>query len=166
MSEESMVGLMQEALDHNGVDDTIVVAGQFEPRGQSGSMLAGGLLGGGAGDALGQVAGGFGLGLGMAGGSAANAESTGLTRLMLVGASESTVYGMHTKSRRREPDRILFAVPRERVTATVHQRVQVRVLELIDDETGTRIELEGSRLPITHSKDVMEVLRHASVPEP
>ena len=40
----------------------------------------------------------------------------------------------------------------------VHQRVNVRVLELIDEATGSRIELEGSRLPVTHTKDVIELL--------
>jgi hypothetical protein len=68
---------------------------------------------------------------------------------------------MHSRSRRTEPDEILFAVPREGMTAEVHQRVNVRVLELIQDETGSRIELEGNRLPITHSKDVLDVLRAA-----
>jgi hypothetical protein len=32
------------------------------------------------------------------------------------------------------------------------------VLELIDDASGSRIELEGSRLPVTHAKDVIAVL--------
>jgi hypothetical protein len=36
--------------------------------------------------------------------------------------------------------------------------VNVRVLELIDSATGSRIELEGNRLPVTHSKDVIDTL--------
>jgi hypothetical protein len=36
--------------------------------------------------------------------------------------------------------------------------VNVRVLELIHDDSGSRIELEGSRLPVTHSKDVIDIL--------
>jgi hypothetical protein len=31
-------------------------------------------------------------------------------------------------------------------------------LELIDDASGSRIELEGSRLPVRYSKDVIEAL--------
>ena len=166
MSEQRMIDLMQAALEHHGVEDTILAAGQFAPRGQSGSMFAGGMLGSGAGDAVGDVAGGVGLGLGMIGGSRANAQSSGLPRMMLVGASETTVYGMRAKSRRKEPQEIVFAVPRAGLTATVHQRVNVRVLELIDDATGTRLELEGNRLPITHAKDVMEILTHAELPAP
>ena len=108
-----MVGLMQAALDHHGVEDTIAAAGQFTPRGRSGAMFAGGMLGSTAGDALGQAAGGIGLGLGMLGGAKANAESSTLPATMLVGVSETAVYGMHARSRRQEPDRIVFAVPRE-----------------------------------------------------
>lgn len=51
-----------------------------------------------------------------------------------------------------------FAGSREGLGVKVHQRVNVRVLELIDEESGSRIELEGNRLPITHSKDVIETL--------
>ena len=156
-----MVELAQAALDDQGIDDKIVAVGQFAPRGQSGSRFAGGMLGGDVGDVAGGVAGGLGLGAGMVAGSRANAQSSGLPAMMLVGVSETTVYGMHTRSRRREPDRIVFAVPRAHLSAKVHQRVNVRVLELIQDDTGSRIELEGSRIPITHSKDVMDILTGA-----
>jgi hypothetical protein len=37
--------------------------------------------------------------------------------------------------------------------------VNVRVVELVHDASGSRIELEGNRLPVTHSKDVIEALR-------
>jgi hypothetical protein len=40
----------------------------------------------------------------------------------------------------------------------VHGRVNVRVLELIDRETGSRIELEGGRIPITHSHDLIKFI--------
>jgi hypothetical protein len=36
--------------------------------------------------------------------------------------------------------------------------VNVRVLELIDPQRGSSVELEGMRLPITHSKDVIQEL--------
>jgi hypothetical protein len=32
------------------------------------------------------------------------------------------------------------------------------VLELIHDDSGSRIELEGNRLPVTHSKAVIQAL--------
>jgi hypothetical protein len=32
------------------------------------------------------------------------------------------------------------------------------VVELIHDDSGSRIELEGNRLPVTHSRDMIEAL--------
>ena len=52
----------------------------------------------------------------------------------------------------------MFNVPRSGLTAKVHQRVNVRVLELIEEGSGSRIELEGNRIPLTHSKDVIKLL--------
>jgi hypothetical protein len=159
MSEESMVALMQAALVDQGIDDTIEVAGQFAPRGRSGAMMAGGFLGAGAAsDVAGEVASGLGLGAGMAAGSKAGAKASGLPAPMLVGVSETTVYGMHTKSRRKEPDRIVFQVPRAGLKVNVHQRLNVRVLELVDESSGASVELEGGRVPVTHAKDVIEYL--------
>ena len=77
---------------------------------------------------------------------------------MLVGVSATNVYGFAGRSRRAEPSDLVFQVPREGLTVKVHQRVNVRVLELIDESSGSRIELEGNRLPITHSKDVIQHL--------
>ena len=134
-----MIELAQAALDHHGVDDTLEAVGQFAPRGQSGAMFAG---------------------------HAGSSASSGLPPTVMVAVSASTVYGMHARTRRDEPDDILFAVPRARLAAKVHQRVNVRVLELIDEQTGARIELEGNRLPVTHSKDVIHVLTEAPGSEP
>ena len=36
--------------------------------------------------------------------------------------------------------------------------MNVRILELIETDSDSRIELEGMRLPITHSKDVIQEL--------
>ncbi len=62
MSGQSMVAAMNTALSHQGFADTVVVAGQFNPRGASGAMFAGGLVGdriggfaGSASDAIGTV---------------------------------------------------------------------------------------------------------------
>ena len=53
---------------------------------------------------------------------------------------------------------VVRAVNRAGLTVQVHQRLNVRVLELIDAGSGSRIELEGNRLPVTHAKDVIEEL--------
>jgi hypothetical protein len=158
MSEERMLELVQDALAARGIDDRVVAVGQFEPRGHTGGLFVGGLLGGDAGGVLGAVGEAVGTGAGALAGMRAADASSGLPAQMLVGVSETTVYGFAAPTRHSEPTALAFQVPRAGVTAKVHQRVNVRVLELIDDASGSRIELEGNRLPVTHSKDVIEAL--------
>jgi len=158
MSEERMLELVQEALAARGIDDRVVAVGQFEPRGHTGGLFVGGLLGGDAGGLLGSVGEAVGTGAGALAGMRAADAGSGLPDQMLIGVSETTVYGFAAPTRHSEPTALAFQVPRAGVTAKVHQRVNVRVLELIDDASGSRIELEGNRLPLTHSKDVIEHL--------
>jgi hypothetical protein len=155
MSEEQLVRNVQTAIDEHGIADTILHAGEFNPRGRSGSLFAGGLVGG----EIGGVAGGLGeaVGVGAGVGMAAHDASADLPGVMLVGASETAVYGF--AGRRREvPEELVFRVQRAGLEVKVHRRVNVRVLELLHPDTGSAIELEGNRLPVTHSKDVIEFL--------
>ena len=72
----------------------------------------------------------------------------------------STVYGFDThREREREPTELLFRLPRSRLEVRVHPRVNVRVLELIDGTSSSRVELEGERLPGFHVSDVIDALR-------
>jgi hypothetical protein len=41
----------------------------------------------------------------------------------------------------------------------IHQRVNVRILELIDRDTGASVQLEGNRIPTLHTGEVLKVLR-------
>ena len=159
MSEERMIELVQGALRERGIEDQVEAVGQFNPRGHTGGMFVGGLLGGDAGSALGGVGESVGVGAGSLAGMRAADAASGLPDKMLVGVSATTVYGFAAPSRHAEPTTLAFQLPRSGVTAKVHQGVNVRVLELIDDESGSRIELEGNRLPVTHSKDVIEALK-------
>jgi hypothetical protein len=159
VAEKDMIRAVQAALDDLGIDDTIAEVGQFAPRGATGAMFAGGLLGSEVGDAFGGVGDAVGLAAGSLGGTAANARARGLPPQMLVGASESAIYGFEMHGgRRKEPHHLVFQVSRQGLDVEVHGRVNVRVLELIDERTGSRIELEGNRLPITHSHDLIEYL--------
>ena len=158
MSEASMVEAVRGALVARGIDDEVVAAGQFNPRGHTGGLFVGGLAGGEAGRALGGAADAVGTAAGsLAGMNAADAAS-GLPETMLVGVTATTVYGFAGRSRHAVPTELVFQVPHSGLQAKVHQRVNVRVLELIDEASGSAIELEGNRLPVTHSKDVIEAL--------
>ncbi len=158
MSEEGMEHAVQEALAREGIADEVLAAGQFNPRGHTGSMFAGGLaggevgeLGGAAGEAVGEIT-------GVAGGMRANAAASGMPQWMLVGVTADAVYGFDGRSRSKTPGAMVFKADRAGLEVKVHQRVNVRVLELIHPESGSRIELEGSRVPVAHAKDVIAAL--------
>jgi hypothetical protein len=151
MSEESMERSVQEALAREGIAVEVLAAGQFSPRGHSGSLFMGGM----AGDSLGGIAGAVGSVAGMAGATQATDAARGLPDHMVVGVTADSVYGFAGAMKAGPP---AFQISREHLKAVVHQRVDVKVLELIDEESGSKIELEGNRLPITHSKDVIAEL--------
>ncbi len=158
MSEEQMVELVQSALAESGIKDEVVVVGQFSPRGQTGGMFAGGMVGSEAGGLFGEAGEVAGLGVGsLAGRNAAGARSA-LPARMLVGVTATMVYGFAASTRHSEPTALVFQVPRAGLSVRVHLRLNVRVLELIHDDTGSRIEFEGNRLPVTNSKDVIDTL--------
>ena len=158
MSEEKMVDAVQRALTDRGISDEVIAAGQFNPRGHSGGLFIGGLTGSEAGGALGAVGEMTGLAAGSIAGMHAPGVASGLPEFMLIGVTATHVYGFAGRSRSKEPTQLAFEVPRAHLEAKVHRRVNVRVLELIDSQTGSQIELEGSRVALTHSKDVIEAL--------
>lgn len=158
MSEQKMVHAVQEALRERGVEDEVIAAGQFNPRGRSGGMFVGGLAGDSAGGIAGNVGSALGTAAGIGAGGAAAGEATGLPAYMLVGVTADAVYGFAGASRSKTPTDLVFQVDRSDLEAKVHERANVRVLELIHRGDGSAIELEGNRLPLTHSKDVIAEL--------
>lgn len=161
MSEEKMVELVHAALSKRGVEEEVLAVGEFNPRGHTGGLFVGGLAGDTAAGGLGGAAEGVGMGAGSLAGMRAADAASGLPATMLVGVTTSTVYGFAGR-RNAEPTQLAFEVARKGLTAKVHQRVNVRVLELIDEGSGSQIELEGNRLPITHTKDVIDELAGAA----
>jgi hypothetical protein len=158
MSEEAMESAVQQALAREGIDEQVLAAGQFNPRGHSGSMFVGGLAGSEVGEVGGSVGEAVGTGAGVLGGMRANEASSGMPQWMLVGVTADAVYGFDGRSRSKTPGAMVFRADRTGLEVKVHQRVNVRVLELIHPESGSRIELEGSRVPVAHTKDVISAL--------
>ena len=157
MSEEKMIEEVHAALIKRGVEDDVLAVGEFNPRGHTGGLFAGGLAGGSVGDQIGGLGGSIGVAAGSIAGMKGADELSGLPGYMLIGVTASTVYGFAGR-RSKEPTELVFETPREGLEAKVHQRVNVRVLELIHADSGSTIELEGNRLPITHTKDVIDEL--------
>ena len=157
MDETEMAQSVQAAVTKLGADDEIRAAGLFEPRGHSGSMFAGGLIGGDIGDDVG--AGGIGTVGGALAAQHIHDAASGLPESMLVGVSDSTIYGFEKHRGHHEAGRIVFRVDRAELDVKVHQRINVRVLELIHSRTGSRVELEGLRFPGQHAIDVIHALK-------
>ena len=158
VKEEELVSRVTDLLREAGVEEPVVAAGIFNPRGHSGGMFAGGL----AGDSVGGAFGGLGSSIGTAGGALAGAKAndaaSGLPEWLVLAVTEASVVGFDTDGRRR-PTAPIFRLERTRLETKVHQRVNVRVLELIDRETGARIELEGNRIPTLHTGPVLDALK-------
>ena len=159
MSEATMIELVQSALDRFGIEDTVVAVGQFNPRGHVGGLFAGGLAGGDMGDRLGgNLAGGIGTAAGSLAGQRAVDQASGLPASVLVAVSAERVYGLDAPTRHSDPRALIFNLRRQDLETKVHQRVNVRILELIDTPSGDSVQLEGNRLPLTHSGDVIKAL--------
>lgn len=156
MSEERIVDLVHEELVKRGVPDEVIAAGEFNPRGHTGGLFVGGLAGSSAGGIAGRVGEDVGMAAGSIAGMHAADAASGLPPYMVVGVTADKVYAF--AGRRNHPGDLVFEVPRAGLTAKVHHRVNVRILELIHEDSGSTIELEGSRVPVTHSKDVIEAL--------
>jgi hypothetical protein len=157
MAEDRMIQMVETALAELDLGEKVVAAGQFMPRGHTGSMFVGGLAGAAPG------AGGLADSVATVGGSVAGAHihdaASGLPSTMLVGVTATHVCAFDSATRHGSAGALVFRVSRDSLEVRVHQRVNVRILELIDTTTGSRIELEGSRVPLTHSKDVIAALR-------
>ena len=67
MAEKDMAKAVNAALATHGIDDTVEAVGQLQPRGTSGAMFAGGLVGGEIGGAFGDVGQAIGVGAGALG---------------------------------------------------------------------------------------------------
>jgi hypothetical protein len=120
MSEETMMALVQQALDRGGVQDQ-VTAGEFYPRGHTGGLFAGIMIGGDVGEAFGGVGKAVGLAVGSLAGMKAADTASGLPGKMLVGVSDREIYGLQSKSRNKEPEDLgstcLATRPRSKYTS-------------------------------------------------
>ncbi|MGH3139230.1 MAG: hypothetical protein ACRDQE_05815 [Gaiellales bacterium] len=156
MNEQEMLERVQTALATAGVEDRVTAAAIFLPRGHFGGAFAGGLIG----DEI--VGGGIGAAGGALAGMKAVDAASNMPERCVVGVSDTRVYGFDSERGHggRVPTKLVFSVDREAIEVKVHQRFNVRVLELIHRD-GTAIELEGPRLPGFHAGSVIDELAHA-----
>lgn len=157
MKEQELVDRVAGVLAEHEVHEEVLAAGIFNPRGHSGAMFAGGL----AGDSVGGKLGSLESSIGTAGGALAGARlhdaASGLPEWLVVAVTPTSVLGFDT-DRRRRPARLLFRLERTRLDTAIRQRLNVRILELTDRDTGASVQLEGNRIPTLHTGDVLRVL--------
>jgi hypothetical protein len=153
MRESELVNRVAELLD----GEEVVAAGIFNPRGHSGAFFAGSFAGDSVGAPFGNLAGNISSAGGAIAGQRMHDAASGLPEWLVLGVTPTAVIGFDTDSRRR-PTRPLFRLERANVDVKVHQRVNVRVLELIDRSSGDSVELEGNRIPLVHTGAVLDAL--------
>ena len=157
MNEQELIERTTEVLAESGAPENVEAAGIFNPRGHTGSMFAGGIVGDGIAGAGPDLVNAIGTVGGAVAGAKVHDATTGLPEWLVVAVTPTSVVGFDTDGRRR-PTRPIFRLERARLETKVHQRVNVRILELIHKDTGSSVQLEGNRIPLLHTKDVIKAL--------
>ena len=159
---EKMVAMAVEATG----DESIFVAGDFQPKGmtwkRAAGTAAGSALGGAVsgGDAIARTAGAIG---GFAAGTLATAgENPDLPPFVVLAASPDKLYVLtHQRgmgaflSRHLE---LLHVLDREDLIVTLKKRATVRTAIIEDEATGYRLKLEGVKLGFHHMNDLLNDL--------
>ncbi len=160
MNEQELIDRTTELLAEQGAPETVTAAGVFNPRGHTGALFAGGFVGDSAGGPFGNLASSIGTAGGALAGARMHDAASGLPEWLVVAVTSTSVVGFDTDSRRRPTD-VIFRLDRANLETKLHQRVNVRVLELVDRATGASVQLEGNRVPTLHTKDVIKALHDA-----
>lgn len=153
---QKLIDLAREATG----DDTITVAGDFQPKGMAWKMAAGAAAGAAAGSTVDAE------GLGAATGALAGryAGSSGqLPPFVVLAASPTTLYVLTSNNakgiilaKHLVP---LDAFDREHLSVEMHQKATVRTAVITDEASGQEIKVEGKRILFHHMNDMLDALR-------
>ena len=156
--------LIDEASGYLGGDERVLAAGMFQPRGTTGGRMS--VTGAGfmTDDLAGEVAGAV---AGLASGQAMS-RLDGVPRWTLLAVTPTTLHALACAQHgaRWVPEAVFATFDRTRIRATVHARVNVRVLTIEDPDTGRSYGWEGYRFGPAHAKDVIEALDAEPVDPP
>ena len=159
---EKMVAMAVEATG----DDTIFIAGDFQPKGMTWKRMAGaaaGSVAGGAatgGDSWARAAGATG---GMALGTLASAGTNpDLPPFVVLAASPDKLYVLTHKRGKGEflarHLEVLHVLDREDLIVTLKKRATVRTAIIEDEATGYQLKLEGVKFGFHHMNDLLNDL--------
>ena len=152
--------LLSEAQAVVGQDDVLLAAGVFQPRGTQAGMSGGAAVGG----SLAHGVAGMALtAAGMVAGERAGqtvASGTPTPRWTVLAVSSERIYGLtgYGEGFAIRPGAVFAVLRRDEVETTVHERVGVRVLEIVETGSGAALELETARLGGWHGADVLRLL--------
>jgi hypothetical protein len=143
-------------------DPTIIVAGDFQPKGMTWKVAAGAVAGSVLGDAAGgDLAQAVGAGAGAAAGHYA-ATSGELPRVIVLAASPEKLYLMTSNNAKgiilARHLRMIDTLDREHLSVEMHQRATTRTAVITDHSTGHEYKIEGKRILFHHMNDMLDAL--------
>jgi hypothetical protein len=143
-------------------DDSITVAGDFQPKGMTWKVAAGAAAGSVLGDAVGgDVGQTVGTVAGYSAGSYA-ATSGELPPVIIVAASPTKLYLMTSNNAKgiilAKHLLLIDTLDRDNLTVEMHQRVTTRTAVITDTSTGHEYKIEGKRILFHHMNDMLDAL--------
>ena len=155
---QKLIDLSREATG----DQTITVAGDFQPKGLTWKRAAGAAAGSIAGDAVG---GDIGQSIGTMAGYAAGTyagTSGDLPPVVVLAASPSKLYLMTSNNAKgiilAKHLVLIDTLDRENLSVEMHQKATVRTAVITDNSTGNEYKIEGKRILFHHMNDMLDAL--------
>lgn len=155
---QKLIDLSREATG----DDSITVAGDFQPKGMTWKVVAGAAAGSALGDAVGgDVGQSIGAMAGYTAGSYA-ATSGELPPVIIVAASPAKLYLMTSNNAKgiilAKHLVLIDTLDRSNLSVELHQKATVRTAVITDSSSGHEYKIEGKRILFHHMNDMLDAL--------
>jgi hypothetical protein len=155
---QKLIDLAREATG----DEAITVAGDFQPKGMTWKVAAGGMAGSVLGDAVG---GDVGQAIGSAAGYSAGryaATSGEMPPVIVLAASPDKLYLMTSNNAKgiilAKHLLVIDTLNRADLSVEMHQKMSVRTAVITDNSTGHEYKIEGKRILFHHMNDMLDAL--------
>ena len=155
---QKLIDLAREATG----DQSITVAGDFQPKGMTWKVVAGAAAGSALGDAVG---GDVTQSVGAAGGMVAGryaATSGELPPVVVLAASPDKLYLMTSNNAKgiilAKHLMLIDTLDRDNLSVEMHQKMTVRTAVITDNSTEHEYKIEGKRILFHHMNDMLDTL--------
>ena len=154
---QKLIDLSREATG----DESIIVAGDFQPKGMTWKVAAGAAAGSVLGDTFGDVGQAIGTGAGYSAGRYA-ATSGELPPVIVLAASPDKLYLMTSNNAKgiilAKHLLLIDTLNRADLSVEMHQKMTVRTAVITDNSTGHEYKIEGKRILFHHMNDMLDAL--------